>query len=116
MPRWYRLTGYYAGPDPAGDSYKNAHGNMNMESDMAMGSDGKVVQTVLSPEEYERLRRVAEQEEKSLKELLRDAATEYTRTHAELDADDPLFDYEPEGTTDEEVSAADADEYLYGDE
>lgn len=30
------------------------------------------------------------------------------------DADDPLFRYEPEGTTDAEVSAADADDYLYG--
>lgn len=35
-------------------------------------------------------------------------------TDGNLDADDPLFRYEPDGTTDEEVSAADADDYLYG--
>ena len=90
--------------------------NMDMESDMAMSSDAKVVQTELSAEEYEQLRRVAEQEEKSLKELLREAATEYTRSHSELDPDDPLFRYEPSGTTGETVSAREADDYLYGEE
>lgn len=88
---------------------------MIMTRYMAMSSDAKVVQTELSTEEYERLRRVAEQEDKSLKELLRDAAAEYTRTHGELDPDDPLFRYDPSGTTGEDVSAANTDEYLYGD-
>lgn len=81
-----------------------------------MSSDAKVVQTELSSAEYERLRRVADQEDKSLKELLRDAATEYTRTHGELDPEDPLFQYEPDGTTGESLSAAKTDEYLYGEE
>lgn len=82
---------------------------------MSMSSDGKVVQTELNHEEYDRIRRLADEQDLSLKELLRRAALEYTENHSELEPDDPLFSYEPEGTTDRTVTARDTDEYLYGD-
>lgn len=78
-----------------------------------MSSDGKVVQTRLSPSEYERLSELAESEGKPLKELLRDAVRAYADAHAAPDPDDPLFTVEvPEGG-DEDVSATDTDTYLY---
>lgn len=71
----------------------------------------KVVQTTLSEEEYERLRGVAEEEGKSLKQVLRDAAGEYVAKHYAVDPEDPLFVAEAfEG---EETDAAETDSYLY---
>lgn len=82
---------------------------------MAMSSDGKVVQTELAPAEYERLRQVARQEDKPLKEVLRQAALAYVDTHVAPDPNDPFFTLEPPAGDGEEVSASDADEFLYGD-
>lgn len=82
---------------------------------MSMSSDGKVVQTKLPIAEYEQLREVAEQEGKPLKTVLREAALAYADAHMAPDPDDPLFTAEaPEGDG-KRVSAADADDYLYGD-
>lgn len=89
---------------------------MNMRKLMTMSGEEKVVQTTLSREEYERLRRLAEIEGESLKETLRAAATAYVREQSSPDPDDPFFAYEADGTTGEELSAADVDEYLYGEE
>lgn len=83
---------------------------------MDMSSDEKVVQTTLPREEYELLCRIAEDEDESLKETLRNAATEYVRQQSKPDPDDPFFAYEADGTTGEQVSAAKTDEYLYGEE
>lgn len=84
---------------------------------MDMGTnDETVVQTALSPEEYERFRSIAEREGKTLKEALREAATEYVTTREEPDPDDPFFSYEPPETVGESVTATKTDEYLYGDE
>jgi len=71
----------------------------------------KVVQTTLGREEYERLRDVAEEEGKSLKQVLRDALNQYVESHYGVDPEDPLFVAETfEG---EETDAADTDRYLY---
>lgn len=84
-----------------------------MERNMPTSSDVELVQTELSLEEYERLRSVAEQEGKSLEELLRDAATAYTRSYCELDPGDPLFYYQPDGAAGADLSAEKTDEYHY---
>lgn len=83
---------------------------------MAMSTDEKVVQTTLSREEYERLRRIADAEGQSLKETLRSAASEYVRARATPTPDDPFFAYEAEGSSGEDVSATEVDEYLYGED
>ena len=53
--------------------------------------DTKVVKTELNTTEYARFRRLAQDEGKSLKEMLRPAAAEYIDAHAELDPSDPFF-------------------------
>ena len=80
---------------------------------MCMSSSGKVVQTELPEKEYERLVRIAEQEDKSLKQLLRDAANEYTRRHEEIDLDDPFFNVDVGESGTNEKTAKKPDEYLY---
>lgn len=82
---------------------------------MNMSSDEKVVQTTLSRDEYERLRRVAEASDRSLKETLRIAARQFVRDESVPDPDDPFFAHDPEGSVGETLSAADVDEYLYGE-
>jgi Ribbon-helix-helix protein, copG family len=67
---------------------------MDMEVSMYMSNtngDTKVVQTELNPTEYARFRRLAQDEGKSLKEALREAAAEYIDAHDEPDPSDPLF-------------------------
>ncbi|WP_227357267.1 ribbon-helix-helix protein, CopG family [Haladaptatus salinisoli] len=67
---------------------------MDMEVSMNMSNtngDTKVVQTELNPAEYARFRRLAQEEGKSLKEALREAATEYIDAHDAPDPSDPLF-------------------------
>lgn len=71
----------------------------------------KVVQTELDEDAYERLRRVAEQEETSIKGVLRDAVSEYVRHHIRYEPEDPLFSATP-GTGDQETDAAETDVYL----
>jgi hypothetical protein len=93
---------------------------MNMSDDMSSDSNEKVVQTRLSAAEYERFRRIADEEGITLKEALRRAVTEYTGTREKHDSDDPFFqgaassgsDAEP----DEQLTAEKTDSYLYGDE
>lgn len=83
---------------------------------MTMSSDEKVVQTTLRREEYDLLCSVAEDEGMSIKETLRDAATQYARARSRPDPDDPLFAYEPDGSTGESLSATRTDEYLYDED
>ncbi|WP_255192953.1 hypothetical protein [Natronobeatus ordinarius] len=78
-------------------------------------SEKTVVQTALSPEEYERFRAIAQREDKTLKEALRDAAKEYVGSRDRPDPDDPFFSYRPPEVDDERVTATKTDEYLYGD-
>lgn len=79
---------------------------------MTGGSDGtNVVQTEVSREEYRRLEKLAELEERSLKEILREAARDYSDRHLEYDPDDPLFTVEP-GSGDVETDARNLDERL----
>lgn len=78
-----------------------------------MNSEETVVETTLSSAAYERLRRLAEASDRSIEETLRSAAREYVRERLPHDPDDPFFSYEAEGTTGEELSAANVDEYLY---
>lgn len=80
-----------------------------------MSSSEKVVQTELPEKEYERLVRIAEQEDKSLKQLLRDAANEYTSRHEEIDPDDPFFNVDVGESGTGEKTAEKTDEYLYGE-
>ncbi|MDY7081871.1 MAG: hypothetical protein SXQ77_05555, partial [Halobacteria archaeon] len=70
----------------------------------------KVVQTELPHEEYERLRKIAEEEDVSLKDALREAAKEYSDRHMKYDSDDPLFNVEP--GKGKETDAEKTDEYL----
>jgi len=83
-----------------------------------MSKSNKVVQTELPEEEYERLVQVAEKEGKSLKQLLREAAGEYTRKHQEIDMTDPFFEVDVGDSSEreDEKTAEKTDEYLYGDE
>ena len=80
---------------------------------MYMSSSGKVVQTELPEDEYERLVRIAKQQDKSLKQLLRDAANEYTSRHSEIDPDDPFFNIDVGESGAEEKTAKKTDDYLY---
>lgn len=66
--------------------------------------------------EYERLGDLAESEGKPLDEVLREAVRAYADAHAPPDPDDPPFAVEAPAGGEEGVSAADADEYLYGTE
>jgi hypothetical protein len=92
---------------------------MNTSDDMSSDSDEKVVQTRLSASEYERFRRIADEEGISLKEALRRAVTAYTGTHERHDIDDPFFDGAANSDTDaehdEQLTAEKTDSYLYGD-
>jgi len=80
---------------------------------MYMSKSEKVVQTELPEEEYERLARIAEKENKSLKQLLREAANEYTSRHEEIDLNDPFFQVEVGESGADEKTAKKTDEYLY---
>lgn len=82
---------------------------------MSMSSDTKVVQTRLDRSEYERLQDVADQEDKPLKEVLREAVLAYTDAHVRPDPDDPLFTVDPPAGDGDDLSASDTDDYLYGD-
>lgn len=83
---------------------------------MAIDGEDKVVQTELSRETYERLCRVAEREDRTIKGVVGDAIEAYVRRQETPDADDPFFSYEPPADVEgPELSAAEADEYLYGD-
>lgn len=86
-----------------------------MRRSMSIENEEKVVQTRLDESEYEQLRRVAEQEEITLKEALRRAATEFAERKERHDPDDPFFAAEsPESTTGgEELTATKTEEYLY---
>lgn len=65
----------------------------------------------LERESFERLRRLAAQEELSIPDVLQKAVVEYVRTHLELDPDDPLFDATP-GMGEKAVDARSLDESL----
>lgn len=81
----------------------------------SMASD-KVVQTELPENEYERLARIAEREDKSLKQVLREAANEYMSRHEEIDMSDPFFEVSVgKESGKEEKTAEKTDEYLYGE-
>ncbi|MFB6307866.1 MAG: hypothetical protein ABEH35_00910 [Haloarculaceae archaeon] len=70
----------------------------------------------ISDEVYQRLLRIATETDRSLDEILQEAAVEYARTHDPVDPDDPLFAYEPSGESDRSVTATKTDEYLYSSE
>jgi len=80
-----------------------------------MSSDEKVVQTKLPQAEYERLRKVADEEGEPLKTVLREAIVAYTDSHVRPDPNDPVFTADPPHEDVEAVSAAKTDVYLYGD-
>lgn len=82
---------------------------------MSSDTASKVVQTRLTEQEYEQLRRVAEQEDLPLKEVLRKAAMEFSKRQEKHDPEDPFFSGSvPESTDDEEsLTATKTDEYLY---
>ena len=89
---------------------------MEMNRSMSIDTDFKVVQTQLDLREYERLRRVADEEGLSLKEVLRRAATEFVDRHERHDPTDPFFaGPDPDVEGEDSLSAAETDEYLYGD-
>jgi Ribbon-helix-helix protein, copG family len=81
--------------------------------------DTKVVQTELNSTEYARFRRLAQDEGKSLKEMLREAAAEYIDAHAEPDPSDPLFAVADEmaalneGRCGESLAPGELDDALY---
>lgn len=86
---------------------------------MSMDSGETVVQTRLDSDEYDRLKRVADDEGISLKEALKRAALEYTSAHGRHDPGDPFFAGEPEprdDDEDEDLTATKTETYLYGEE
>ncbi|WP_135664067.1 hypothetical protein [Halorhabdus rudnickae] len=82
---------------------------------MSTDADAKVVQTRLTEQEYEQLRRVADQEGLPLKEVLRRAAIEFSKRQEKHDPEDPFFAEQVPEVADEESSltATKTDEYLY---
>lgn len=72
--------------------------------------ESKHVEAEVSEETYERLERIAEEEEWSFEETVVDALDEYARFH---NPDDPLFNFEPISGG-EPVDVERIDEYLYG--
>ncbi|WP_136688400.1 hypothetical protein [Halorhabdus amylolytica] len=81
---------------------------------MSTDADAKVVQTQLTEQEYERLRRVADQEGLPLKEVLRLAAIEFSKRQEKHDPDDPFFAGDvPADDDDSSLTAAKTDDYLY---
>ena len=90
-----------------------------MSTLMSMDSEETVVQTRLGPDEYDRLKRVAEAEGISLREALKRAAIAYTSAHGQHDPDDPFFAGGPEPDDDEDdegLTATETERYLYGEE
>jgi predicted transcriptional regulator len=92
---------------------------MDMRSYMSADSETKVVQTELPKEEYERLVRIAEREDRSLKETVRRAVSQFADQEVRHDPDDPFFADSPvadgEKTEGEdELTATETDTYLYG--
>jgi hypothetical protein len=86
---------------------------MSLHIYMGMPSSERVVQTELSEEEYEKFVRIAEKEDKSLKQLLREAANEYTSRHEEIDMSDPFFEASFVEASEEKKTAEETDEHLY---
>ena len=85
-----------------------------MRNIMATDADAKVVQTRLTEQEYERLRRVADQEGLPLKEVLRRAAVEFSKRQEKHDPDDPFFAGDVPAADDESsLTATKTDDYLY---
>lgn len=83
---------------------------------MAIDGENKVVQTELSRDTYERLSRLAEREDRTLKAVVSDAIEAYVGRQEALDADDPFFTYDPpDDLPDGELAADSVDEFLYGD-
>jgi hypothetical protein len=93
---------------------------MELSIPMSMDSEETVVQTELESDEYDRLKRVAEDEGISLKEALKRAALAYTSAHGRHDPEDPFFAGEPEPCDDtdedEDLTARKTETYLYGGE
>jgi len=84
-----------------------------MSKTMSSESDKKVVQTELPRVEYERLVRIAEAEDQSLKETLRRAVAEFADHRSRHDPDDPFFADPPETDGEEGLTATDTDSHLY---
>ncbi len=82
-------------------------------------SKAKVVQTELSEREYERLRQLADEEDISLKEALRRAATAYVESKDRPDPDDPFFTFhdriDADAAATGDTDAREMDDDLYGD-
>lgn len=88
---------------------------MLMSRAMSSTNDRKVVQTKLNEREYERFKRIAADENKSLKEALREAAERYVESREQLDPDDPLFTFHDRVTVcdGERTDAGEFDSYVY---
>lgn len=85
-----------------------------MSKDMSLDANMKIVQTELPEEEYERLVRVAEREDLSLKDALRDAVKSFTDQQERHDPDDPFFADPPQTDESEgDLTATETDTYLY---
>jgi len=70
----------------------------------------------LPENEYERLARIAEREDKSLEQLLREAANEYLSRREEIDMSDPFFELSfGERPGEKDKTAENTDEYLYSE-
>lgn len=93
----------------------NSYHYMENHISMSKMDESKVVQTELAIDDYRRLARIAEDEGKSLKQTLREAAEAYIESQEQLDRDSPLFTFHdrvtvPEG---ERTDASDLDRMLY---
>ncbi|PSP76365.1 hypothetical protein BRC81_12070 [Halobacteriales archaeon QS_1_68_20] len=73
-----------------------------MDVNRPMSSGGKVVQTALDEDDYERFRQLAEERDLSVKEAARRALTMWTDSEATHDPSDPLFRIDDPFPEDEE--------------
>lgn len=81
-----------------------------------MSSNERVVQTTLDESDYDRFKRIADEEGLSLKEALRRAARTYVEEKERVDEDDPLFTAvdDLEADVGDRTSAREMDRDLYG--
>jgi len=76
--------------------------------------DGKVVQTTLTGEEYERLKEATRRTGKNIKEAVREAILTWSEEKSGIHGDDPIFKLKAVSYGSERASER-VDEMLYGE-
>ncbi|MFQ6075095.1 MAG: hypothetical protein ACE5Z5_03015 [Candidatus Bathyarchaeia archaeon] len=73
----------------------------------------KIVQTILSEDEYRKLKETVQKLDMSIREAAREAILEWTEEKSGIDPDDPIFKLKPIPYRDKAASTR-VDEIVYG--